>query len=312
MRKSVIWAGVSLLTFFAVGSTMLYKTNNINAYAESNYSEITVSNEKDLSVDNSISNIANPEQIKNMVYNKMLNTVDYFNSAEGSFVTNLIDMESESEVNFITNISQEASYESANDIETFWRGNQVSTYNNMARTALILNCGEYVNDETRLSGESRIEIESDGSKNYYYRYNSTNLPYAKLALLPQEMTFGLLSDFTLWSAFENVEYLGRTCVSISGVTTEEYCKRLNTVNFEMYVDESTGIILKYEGFSDNGDLSTYIHMKDIKIDFNSARTYGNNVEMIFDEEKYAEYTDLVKEFHEARQKKFEQNLNAEE
>lgn len=311
MRKSVIWVGVSLLTFLTLGSTVLYKTNNINAYAESNYSESVIVNEQDLSSNILINDIVDSEEIMDSVYNKMLNTVDYFNSAEGSFVTNLIDMRSESEVNFITNISQEVSYESTGNIETFWRGNQVSTYNNMARTALKLNCGEYVNDETRLAGKNRIGIESDGSKSYYYRYNSTNLPYAKLALLPQEMTLGLLSDFTLWNVIGNEEYLGRKCVLISGVTTEEYCKRLNTVRFEMYVDESTGIILKYEGFSDNGDLSTYIHMNEIKIDYNTARTYASIVDMIFDEEKYEEYTDLVKEAHKARQILIEQNSNVE-
>ena len=267
-----------------------------------------------IDVSDTKSKIENGLSTKATVYDKMLNTVDYFESADGTFVSNMIDMKSESTVEFFTDIpgklSYEKMYDAVNDVETIYKGDYVSTYNNTAKTVLNLICAENEEDIEKLAGENRVSVEKDGNKCYYYRHNSTNLPYAKLVLLPQEMTFGLLSDFSLWSLNGNIEYLGRNCIVVMGTTSEEYRNKLNTTEFKMYIDENTGIILKYVGFDVNGELSGYIDMQNINIDSDVDDLYATNIAKFFNSDDYEEYMDIVKETLGERQKMIDQNMES--
>jgi hypothetical protein len=315
MAKKIICVGAGAAVLLLAGTIALNGGEAISTYAETTETlpaeTVPVTENSDTA--EYVINTVDDELTQDAIYDRMLNTVDYFENARGSFVTDMINTQSKSTVEFVTDLNEGISYEklsgSDNDTETLYKDGRVSTYNNTEKTVLNLICGEYEEDAEKLSGENRISTESDGSKSYYYRYNSTNLPYAKLALLPQEMTFGLLSDFSLWDLCGSTTYLGRDCEVISGTASEEYGSRLNTAEFELYVDRSTGIILKYEGFSSDGELSGYIYMQDISIDSDDSAAYSSEIDTHFKSADHDGYTDIVKESAEARQRTVSQNTD---
>lgn len=102
----------------------------------------------------------------------------------------------------------------------------------------------------KISGD-RSYIDEDGYKHYVYRENPTNIHSAQLNLFPQYLAFGYLEDFDVWNIVGTDEYLDRYCTVIQGGYTE-YGEKFNVDNFKMYIDNTTGVVLKYEGYcSDN-------------------------------------------------------------
>lgn len=122
---------------------------------------------------------------------------------------------------------------------------------------------------TKITGD-RSYIDKDGYKNYVYRENPTNIHSAELNLFPQYLAFGYLEDFNNWNVISTDEYLGRYCTVIQGGYTE-YGKKFNVDNFKMYIDNSTGVVLKYEGYCgdnlvDYSILTDLSYISDISIE----------------------------------------------
>ena len=101
-----------------------------------------------------------------------------------------------------------------------------------------------------------------------------------------------MSDTSLWNITKEEEYLGRTCVVLSGKTTPSYGKKLNIDHFTMYVDEATGILLKFEGFSSTDQLTQSITTKSISIDAaNLSNQINQYVSSQGSQTKYKSYTE---------------------
>lgn len=217
---------------------------------------------------------------KSSCYHKTLNSVDYFNYANGTIETNMINGNVFT-IDYNVDLTNKESYQhtKSSDFDeevfsadgyTVMRDNRqtemeaktsdnatiiVQSYDEAKDPAVNNNSSEY---ETLADDSKRVVSDSKGIKEYRYRQNPTNIHYAStFSLFPQEMIFGFLSDKDLWEIKGTEKYLGREATVIVGKTEAEYGKKLNIDTFTMYFDNQTGIMLSFEGFDNNNNLVSY-------------------------------------------------------
>ena len=197
----------------------------------------------------------------------MLNSIDYFNSVSGIFVTSLANAEGlETTIQFDTDVPSQTSYEKfSNDkvnMEAYFEKITLTTCDNLKRNIESIRSMALPADGIK----PRIEIEKDGIKNYIYREEKTNLHYGAISIHSQDLTFGLLGDFSLWDIADYEIIQGRNCVKVTGKADEYYGTKLNMQSFILKVDIQTGIVIKFESFDSNNNLSQYLYTKELNID----------------------------------------------
>ena len=203
-----------------------------------------------------------PAKIKNTpsmltkedVYHASLNTVDYFDTAEGSFTCQLRD--SVYRVTFATDMINNRSYQhfrdsSGNDIEEYLADGRFLQYNNKdkmfrepEKSAIRKEDSAPLDDNKRL-----VKEPPDGTPTMYYRADPTNISQSCVGLFPQAMTVGLLGDFSKWDLVRDTkgtpvtqDYAGRKCRVIEGKANYQGIK-----SFTLYVDTQTGVWLYCKG-----------------------------------------------------------------
>lgn len=227
------------------------------------------------------------------VFYKALNTMDYFDCVSGELMEYDRSMSRCNVVRFQSNINTAMAYshismcwmndpESAisgaeplleliddSDFINFTDGKELYTYNQITKEL------DYYNgygpaesafsrkNDLQISDSQRHIVDSEGIDVWNYRPNLTNVPHASTCLSPQEMIFGFLHDFDNWSIVGNEEYIGRECVVINGVLTGNYSAKLNVVDFTLYIDKETGVLLRYVGTDSSGAIEDFMIVKDI-------------------------------------------------
>lgn len=197
------------------------------------------------------------------IYNKMLNSIDYFNNVTLTMETSMLG-DKITTVEYQTNIDSGLSYQSVDEgdglvSETYSEKNNMIFVDNTTRTYTKNYLPTYSREDTPyISLNKRIITGEDGIPCYYYRRNVTNCPLASYSIVPQEITFSYLKDFDKWSIEdEAVEYLGRKCVKIVGTPSPYIATKHNIDSFTMIVDTATGILMKFEG-TINDTVSRYM------------------------------------------------------
>lgn len=235
----------------------------------------------------SIKSIAN---VKENIYNGMINSVDFYDTVEGSFTTTFIRAGEDVTIDFKVDIPQQVMIESVkgsiDDLQSVCMDEILYT-----RNAAAYSCTQdyYASqfDASERSGKldsniclphaqkmvffdgqkavyDRVVTQSDGERGYYYRPDITNTAYASQCIFPQSLGMALLPDMDNWEISGVRQHLGRQAVVISGTVTDPgYAKKISSDSFEMTVDMETGILLEFKGFSD-GELTQHIEMKNIR------------------------------------------------
>ena len=222
-------------------------------------------------------NISDP---KTAIYNRMLNTIDYFNALSAKMETSMLNNEIAT-VEYNTNINSGESYQKVSVgektmTETYGRNDSMINVNNTSGQYLVMQGQMFGRDDAPyIPLEKRIVTEDDGMPCYYYRKNITNCSYASYSIFPQEFTFSYLKDFALWDITDdNADYLGRKCVKIEGVPSSYIAEKHNIDNFTMIVDSQTGILMQFTGRKD-GEVSRYMKITDISLESNSSIKHFN-------------------------------------
>lgn len=246
---------------------------------------------------------AEPAQTKEEIYDRMLNSVDYYNTAEVCF--DLFDncglgLTCQIETNLLTGESYEAVAplsagakevdSNLSDIESYADGALVTAYYNTNRTYAVSHpvvARRMCEDELDESQPRAFINSEDEMPCYVYRADSTNTTYGSNCLFPQGITFGYLSDFNLWEIEGSETYLDRDCLVISGITTGSYKTKTGVSTFTMYVDSKTGILLKLKGLAESGNIARSMTVNAISVD--GPMTYSMCSP---DMSKYADYTKL--------------------
>ena len=205
----------------------------------------------------------NSLEAKSYIYHQMLNSIDYYNDAEGS-LTYALNLSSPIEIKFQTNIKQGTSVEreSQSDIpvcEFYVSDGIMYSIDLVSKKYTETFCATPV--EFTVSDNDRIVLLDNGESMKINRNDLTNLGVSgNSCLFPQSYATTYLSDFDTWSVSELIEMFGRPCVSIEG--------KDNECSFYGIIDLDTGVMMRFEKFDKNNDSLGYVKVNSISIDNN--------------------------------------------
>ena len=229
---------------------------------------------------------------KEVVFNNLLNCIDYYNAVKGSFETSLID-DTPVAVAYEVDIPKQISYESVKgsnlDLEIFSHDGTITEVNKIERnyheerfipqydentrkkqTANIyekVTLQPYYDYDHNDISSQRARKNLSGENEYFYRCDLTNTGYASNSIYPQNLVFGFMSELDYWNIKAIEEYLNRQVLVVTGETADsDYAKKLQTHTYEMRFDLKTGILLDFKGFSSNGILQQYLTTTSFSVD----------------------------------------------
>lgn len=227
--------------------------------------------------------------VKQNIYNNVLNCVDFYDAVRGSFTTTFIRSGEPVCVDYAVDIPAQVSIESisgsAEDLTQVCVDETVYTFN---RAAGLFSCNYYASqlDTVYRSSEvlqniclphgakpafykagvpvyERVFTAPDGERGYNYRPDITNTAFACASIYPQSLVMALMSDFDYWEVTDVTDYLGRQCIVISGTVADaDYAKKIRSDSFSFVFDLQTGIMLDFKGYS-GGEISHSITTQDI-------------------------------------------------
>lgn len=222
---------------------------------------------------------------KDTVFHIMLNSIDYFDKVSGTMKFSSDNVNVVNVVEFQSVISKAESYSrftqcSANNMTELSAGSlktpefenivyckdgkKIDIYPNSKTYCCEENALITLDDAVPIKDEERISVAEDGMPVYNYRNNPTNVVMSSMCLFPQEITIGFLEDRDLWEIEGVKEFSGLNCYVIHGKTSEDYGAKLNVSEFEFLVDVNTGVLVRYEGFDANGNLSDFMYTENLK------------------------------------------------
>ena len=236
-----------------------------------------------------LNDVVSTDDYKENIFNSILNSVDYYDAVEGSFVTTLWREDGEpTVVSYGSDINAQKSYQeiSAEDEEyqVLVADGEKYTINAKARTRKVENVGyEEVSSRIKQTGSiyaasvayetadnsdasaARVGTE-DGVPVYYYRNDLTNCDYAAVSIFPQTLAFGLLTNLNDWEVVSTDTYLDRNVLIVEGTISDPiYSQKINSETFKLVVDAETGIVLEFVGYDDLGNETESIKTTDISI-----------------------------------------------
>ncbi|WP_304433308.1 hypothetical protein [Acutalibacter muris] len=264
--------------------------------------ESNINDESDISVP--MAKDALPISTKEEVFDRMLNSIDYFNTAQICFDLLMSPVEEPITCIIETNLVTGESYEATvpliagaasidgalAEVETYSDGDNITNYYNKKKEYCVMfPAAKRMLCEQELPKDlPRAFIGTDDNMpNYINRVDSTNTTFGSYCLFPQGLTFGFLTDFSLWNIDGNEKYLDRDCLALSGNATESYGQKLNIETFSMLVDSTTGILLKLEGRNQRGEITAYMTVNSIVVDGPATQAMGEH-----DMSKYTDYTEI--------------------
>ena len=281
-------------------------STEIPAIPEKEPEEITESKAENQLVETAypsqITKFAKDEELtQESIYNRMLNSVDYFDTASVTFTYKSADDKQEHTIVIDTDLRTHKAFQSKT--EAFWDpnesyedhisdGSRVYWYFNNSKTYMDFGPVQIrtAEEDEFLAQTTRHSIGQEdynyGADVWLHRADLTNASLSSYCLLPENYAFTYLTDFTKWGITGKKEYLGRNCIVIEG-SVGTYAEKFGNESFCMYIDEATGILLMLEGYDSDGEVMNFVHVEEIVID-QPEITCANLKEKI-NFEKYEDY-----------------------
>ncbi|MBM7663585.1 hypothetical protein JOC25_000041 [Solibacillus kalamii] len=227
------------------------------------------------------------EMTKEDVVSKLLNTVDYFYTATGKFEDYSI---------YYDDSDSKSVTEYKLSIKNVIGGYQKSTSQFDEK---LMGYGEMINEI--IYNEEKVWLKESVNKTYLvHDYQSTptrdpitpeeafNLelkdiysdmaPFRErpeisaggMSLFPYEITASYLRNTELWEIEkQNEELLGHNTIVLYGKMDEQVINRFKmketTDTFRFWVDKDTGILVKYETYDTDGQLTSYLHPESLEV-----------------------------------------------
>ena len=202
-------------------------------------------------------------ELKSYIYHMMLNSVDYFNSAEGKMVY-AMNPAYPADIEFQTDINKGLAYEKESQFnkvvfEEYAEDGKLYSINPSNSTYSEKFYGP--KDEFSISDNDRIIKLENGENLTINRQDTTQAGIAgNSCLFPQSYAASHLFDFDKWELGDIVEICGRTCVKIKGIRNDN--------EFTMSIDVATGSLLNYELYDLSNNVIGYVRVDNISIDNN--------------------------------------------
>ncbi len=252
------------------------------------------------------------EITQDFIYDRMLNTMDFYGVLQGKFrITQFysgVDYEVEYCVDGVDNQSFERMTDyggnNARSGEALPEHEMVSYYDgktyqeaiityddsgkrSMPEKEIIHTSNEDAEERKNLDfvalvkPSSRVQTDSDGINTYYYRQSPNALGFSRASLEPQELTIGYLRDFSAWEIARQETLFDRSCSVIQGTLSGDYSEKLHTTDFTLWVDNETGVLLQLEGYSADGELSETLTTSEFQAD--SPSVTASAIQAMFDQ-----------------------------
>ena len=225
------------------------------------------------------------EANKSYIYDRMLNTADFYDTVSGKYRQEVVDKGISYEISYAAQQGGESmevvlSHGDPDAQVTYSEGNvivqaTVENYvpNTRAADAKVTPVHVFPvgNDGTdyvsMVRSESRIQEDEEGIPVYYYRGDGVwGLSYARASVSPQEMTMGYLSNFDNWDITGKETVAGRDCWKLEGTLTDEfYSGKVNASTFAFWVDVETGMLLKFVDYDADGNITETLETTEIQV-----------------------------------------------
>lgn len=234
--------------------TREYKRSGRSYIDAKKYAERIINGQTDL----------NSLEAKSYIYHQMLNSIDYFSNAEGSFTFMLGSSSLPADIQFQTDMKKGTSYErlcqQGYPASEFFVENSIR-YSVHGKFQLIEK--DFIAEplEFEISDNDRVVLLDDGENLTLNRNDLTNLAFSSNnCLFPQQYATCDLSDFENWSVTGISQVLDRTCITLKGKNDDK------KYSYTYTIDLNTGIMVEYEEFDNSGTLTGYIRVNELSVD----------------------------------------------
>lgn len=213
---------------------------------------------------------------KEEIHSLMLNSIDNFEKADGSFIYRSESAGYEYKVNYSVNTKKNnykslVKMESANDSrEVSFDGNtSLTVVDNKSKVFKKFTVEKPQDESAKYANEksqNRYKKNKKGEKVYERRLDPTYMDMASLSLFPEDFALGFLEDDNNWNITSEDERLnGLDVIAIEGMLNPYYQMKHHTKNFKLWIEKNTGIVLQMEEYDEIGNATEYLKTNSIKI-----------------------------------------------
>lgn len=293
MKKKLIISGITggiLATTLVYGNFDFNNNQHTKVYAES---------ENENSTKETV-NVQNTSEEKQRIQTLMLNSIEHFKTAKGSFEyftgdDNLL-------VEYQTDLSMNPkSYEKVQGIAMknhkslkegeIEPGYEIATYdggnlNNFNSGSIDYKTNSVTKDSkpktysvptTPVTQEEQNQLrnstinerviqEQDGEKTYVHKLDPSYMRIAKTSLLPEDFAMGYMEDQTKWNITGQENIAGINTVVIEGQLNDYYTEKYQGGIYKLNVDPNTGIMLQMVVTDSANNVKYSLKTKTIEID----------------------------------------------
>lgn len=276
LMVSLIAGGVLGTTLFTYGFSNLTDKYTMPAHAEAI-----------AKTDTTVTTVPNTAEGKAKIQNLMLNSIDYYKKASGSFEYLSTAGNFHLMVNYQTDVSDHPkSYEevitltppvSTNvesplsetkiydgttlELNRKYKDSKKDEQNSVKPNKISKSERDFLKNSTIKERVKKV----DGEKAYINREDPSYLGISKTSLFPQDIAMGFLEDPTKWEISGTEEVAGLNTVVIKGTLNDYYTNKYKSQNFTLNVDPNTGILLQMKVTDSNGEIKQMIKTTTIKI-----------------------------------------------
>lgn len=205
----------------------------------------------------------NDLEAKSYLYHMMLNSIDYYRTAEGTM--NYAIPDGETEDSFQLDLVNGISYErqdspGQNPCEIFLADDTEYIVYSETKTYMTRENPMLTNLQNDLivSDNDRAWVDENGESFCITRPVSLSPGICSSCLFPQVYAMSVLGDFEKWQVTGTEIRLDRNCAVLAG-SFQEFSFRLST-------DVETGILLSYETFDPDGTRNGYFELTSLTVD----------------------------------------------
>jgi hypothetical protein len=282
MKKKLI---ISTVATGVIASTLL-----IFGFSNSTHATIVHADSNNSANTTTVLTIPNTPEGKAQIQNLMLNSIDYFKTASGSFEY-LSKGHFDLTINYQTDVSDNPrTYEESTDLNNSDKS-EIHIYD--GTTLKMIEKNKKTNQDdvnsvkpAKITKSQRDQFKNSTMKDRLKKINGQNLAYhrmdpsymgiAKTSLLPENIAMGFLADTTKWQITGTENVAGINTVIIKGLLNDYYSGKYGADNFQLNVDTNTGILLQMIVTNSSGEITEMIKTSSIKINGNLNNNLFNS------------------------------------
>lgn len=311
MKKNKIFISIALIVCCVlIGGIGTLNQHNLSLKTNT----VKASSTKTNYIPTSKKTYTNSSEDKEALLNLMINSIQYFNTAEGNFSYFSKNAETDMDVNFIVDLNNNKSYEQNTFKNSLTRSNEnlyeESIFNGEYYMTFTNNNLNENNSSKRANQESQFHyvkinipktekqskvperkisdmyLNYNGEKIYNPTQDNAYMGISKTLLLPQDIAIGFMgTDYSKWAILSNSMFLDRNAIIIESQLNDYYQAKHNSSKASIIVDSETGILLQIVLKDDNENDTFRITMNNLELNNSvNQQTFDKYIDYIDEEE----------------------------